>query len=170
MELWHLTRRFFGSLLPRAPSPSDEGWLVALLSPAEEDLYRGQSVRDREHSIRCGLLARDILGARATRAVVVASALHDVGKIDADLGTLGRVVATVIGTVLSAEKQQQWGEAPGVRRQVGLYLAHPERGAELLMAAGSDPLVVAWACEHHFVPSRWSIDPDLGDALRRADG
>lgn len=170
MELWHLTKRFFESLLPREPTPGDEAWLIALLSSSEEELYRDQSAIDRDHSIRCALLARDILGSRATRPVVVASALHDVGKVDARLGTFGRVVATVLGAVLPDGQIERWRAGAGFRAEVGAYLNHANRGAELLMSAGSDPMVVAWACEHHLPRSEWSIDAELGDALRRADG
>ena len=56
------------------------------------------------------------------------------------------------------------------RRRIGLYLRHDGVGAELLDRAGSDPLTVAWAGEHHRPPERWSVDaPDRGrpQACRR---
>ena len=34
-------------------------------------------------------------------------------------------------------------------RKVGLYLHHPEIGADLLGVAGNDPLTIAWAEQHH---------------------
>ena len=49
----------------------------------------------------------------------------------------------------------------GFARRVGLYLQHDQIGGDLLELAGSDPLTVAWAREHH--------RPDVGvDGRRRA--
>lgn len=55
------------------------------------------------------------------------------------------------------------------RSRIGLYLRHDAVGAELLSEAGSDPLTVAWAGEHHRPPQRWSVDARLGAALKLAD-
>ena len=65
--------------------------------------------------------------------------------------------------------------APGPRRGLhpagsGRYLRHPELGADLLELAGSDPLTVAWAREHHLPAER--VDrrrPTSADALKAAD-
>ena len=35
--------------------------------------------------------------------------------------------------------------------------------------AGSDPLTVAWAREHHLPADEWTIDPELAQALHDAD-
>jgi hypothetical protein len=55
------------------------------------------------------------------------------------------------------------------RRRIGLYLRHDGVGADLLSHAGSDPLTVAWAGEHHRPPERWSVDAQVGAALKLAD-
>jgi hypothetical protein len=52
---------------------------------------------------------------------------------------------------------------------VGLYLRHPELGAEMLELAGSDPLTVAWTAEHHLPSDRWTVDERWATALDRAD-
>jgi hypothetical protein len=52
---------------------------------------------------------------------------------------------------------------------VGLYLLHPQLGADLLTLAGSDPLTVAWAKEHHLPPDQWTVDRAVGEALEAAD-
>ncbi len=54
--------------------------------------------------------------------------LHDVGKGQSDLGTFGRVAATVIG--------------PRTKR-FRLYHDHEALGIELLRDAGSDPATLA---------------------------
>jgi hypothetical protein len=51
----------------------------------------------------------------------------------------------------------------------GLYLRHDVLGAELLTAAGSDPLAITWAREHHLRPSRWTITSRVANALKAAD-
>jgi hypothetical protein len=43
-------------------------------------------------------------------------------------------------------------------------------GADLLAAAGSEPLTVSWAGEHHLDPERWTVDAGVGAALKAADG
>jgi hypothetical protein len=55
------------------------------------------------------------------------------------------------------------------RRRIGLYLRHDSVGADLLSHAGSDPLTVAWAGEHHRPPERWTVDARVGAALKLAD-
>ena len=43
----------------------------------------------------------------------------------------------------------EWSKAGGITRRVGLYLRHDELGADMLSLAGSDPLTVTWARQHH---------------------
>lgn len=169
MEAWHLTKRFFGSLRQREPRPAEEEWLVAMLSPAEEKLYRRQAGIDRCHSVDCALAARERLGSHASLHAVVASALHDVGKADSSLGTFGRVVATVVGKAAPAGTIERWETGSGFRGEVARYVRHDVRGAELLMAAGSHPHVVGWAREHHEPPDRWSLDREVAEILLDAD-
>ena len=57
----------------------------------------------------------------------------------------------------------------GLRGRIGRYLRHPEEGAALLETAGSDPLTVTWATEHHRDPGRWTVDTRLAKVLRAAD-
>jgi hypothetical protein len=168
MEAWHLTKRFFGSLRATDPTPSEEEWLIALLTEAEEQLYRAQDSVDRRHSIECALRIRDALGPHATGPIVVASALHDVGKAGTVLGTFGRAVATVVGKVLPRATIDSWSSGDAWRGRVGTYLRHDERGAQMLARAGSHPTVVAWAGEHHD-RSLWTIEAATAEALLAAD-
>jgi hypothetical protein len=123
----HLVRRFAGSLSRRPPSAADEGWARGWLADGEWALWQQLAVADRRHAV---LVARRFVDRRpsATRAEMAGALLHDVGKIDAGLGTLARVVATVVGP-----------RTDRFRR----YHDHERIGAELLEAAGSDPVTVA---------------------------
>lgn len=155
----HLVQRFRWSLSSAPPSASGEQWLLGFLSAGEADLYRAMSAQDRRHAVDCGRRVED-LGPEA----IVASALHDVGKTEAGLGTMGRVGATLLSPVVRSAH-------PGFFGRAAVYKQHPERGAALLAATGSAPLAVAWAAEHHEPKAKWSpvIDPEVGRRLLAAD-
>jgi hypothetical protein len=161
--LAHLARRFAGSLRPGGPAAADEAWARAHLVPGEVALWGRMSGPDRRHSVGVARAVAARLGEGATRPVVAAALLHDVGKVDAGLGTAGRVVATAAGALAGRERSFRW------RGRVGRHLAHDRLGADLLVDAGSDALTVAWAREHHLPPGRWSLDPAVAAALKAAD-
>lgn len=123
----HLGRRFVTSLSPFPPDAADTAWAAARLTPTELELWSTLSNADRRHSIE---VARRFVGRRpdAGAAEVAGALLHDVGKVEADLGTFVRVVATVVG--------------PRGRR-FRLYHDHEAIGARLAEAAGADPVTVA---------------------------
>ena len=169
MSVSHLVKRFVGSLWPGGPVAEEEAWARVHLLPTEERLWARMSGPDRRHAAG---VARDVerrLGHEATRPVMAAALLHDVGKVDAGLGTYGRVVATVSGAVAGRSQAPAWSESRGFTRKVGLYLRHDELGGDMLALAGSDPLTVAWAREHHQPPETWTIPRHLADALKAAD-
>ncbi len=167
----HLVTRFFGSLRPGGPSAPEREWAEAQLLPDELDLWRRMPGPDRRHSAAVARRVERSLGDRATRPVLAAALLHDVGKLDAHLRTYGRVVATLAGGVVGHDQAviRGWTTTTGFTRRVGLYLLHPELGATLLGIAGSDQLTVAWAREHHLPPEDWTIDPEIAEALHEAD-
>jgi hypothetical protein len=156
----HLARRFVGSLRPGGPPPEDEQWARSHLLAGEEELWTRLSGPDRRHAVG---VARDVvasLGGDAGRAVVAAALLHDAGKLESGLGTFRRVGATLVGMAVGRRRP---------RGRIGDYLRHDAIGARLLAEAGSDPLTVTWAAEHHQPPDTWSLDPRLAAALKAAD-
>jgi hypothetical protein len=167
----HLVTRFFGSLRPGGPRSSERAWAESQLLPGELELWRRMPGPDRRHSAAVARRVERSLGDRATRPVLAAALLHDVGKLDAHLRTYGRVIATLAGAVVGHDQAviRGWSTTTGFTRRVGLYLLHPELGADLLALAGSDPLTVAWAGEHHLPPDEWTIEADLAEALHEAD-
>jgi hypothetical protein len=168
-HLVHLVRRFVGSLWPGGPGTSHERWAAGHLLEAERRLWARLSGPDRRHAVAVARRVEGALGPAATRPVMAAALLHDVGKLDADLGTAGRVVATVSGALAGRDAATRWSGRPGLTGRVGRYLRHDEVGAALLAQVGSDPLTVAWAREHHLSPERWTLDPGLATALKAAD-
>ena len=139
------------------------------MSEAEYALWSRKYGPDRRHSAAVGREVERRLGAEATPPVLAAALLHDIGKIDADLGTWGRVVATLSAKVAGRDTAKLWSKSTGFTRKVGLYLQHPAIGADMLEMADSDPLTVAWAAEHHRSPEEWTIDADIAQVLHDVD-
>ncbi len=165
----HLVRRFVGSLLPGGPSRPEQAWVDEQLLASERALWARMRGPDRRHATEVAHRVERSLGHQATRPVLAAALMHDVGKIESGLRTYGRVIATLSARVAGAQTAYAWRGHRGFVRRVGLYLLHPEIGADLLALAGSDPLTVAWAREHHLPPSDWTVRRDLAEALKAAD-
>jgi hypothetical protein len=110
----HLIVRFFGSLSSAPPSISGELWADEHLLPSERRLWTQMNNQDRRHSIA---VARRFVGARpdATRAEIAGALLHDVGKIECRLGTVARVVATLVGPRTERFRSYHDHEAIGTR-------------------------------------------------------
>lgn len=119
----HLVRRFAGSLSKRLP---DDALAARHLDAAELALWRRFGPADQRHSL---LVAERLLAAHpdAPRHEIAAALLHDIGKLDAGLGTFGRVVATL---------------AP-IGDRARRYRDHERIGAAMLRSVGSDERTVA---------------------------
>jgi hypothetical protein len=169
--LAHLSRRFFGSLRPGGPSRIDTEWAESQLLDTEVPLWRAMSAPDRRHAADVARRVELALGDEATRPVLAAALLHDVGKSESGLGTYGRVIATISGGVIRRDPDtiKAWTRTRGFTRRVGLYLQHPKLGGDMLGMAGSDPLTEAWARQHHLPEEEWSVPIDIAVALKAAD-
>jgi hypothetical protein len=165
----HLVARFAGSLRPGGPRKADEAWATASLLPGEVLLWRRMSGADRRHAVGVARHAAAALGPEATRPVVAAALLHDVGKVDSGLGPVRRAVVTIAGMAAGRDAAERWQGRPGAVGRAGSYLCHDRLGAALLDAAGSDGLTVAWAREHHLPPERWTVPAAVGAAIKAAD-
>jgi hypothetical protein len=159
----HLVRRFLGSLKPGGPPPADEAWARDVLLAGERPLWARMSGADRRHAVAVARRTEAALGAQATRPVVAAALLHDVGKVESGLGTYGRVMATLSARVAGRDMAEPWSQTRGMTRKIGLYLRHETLGADLLRLAGSDPETVD-------LVATWSTPTtDLGRTLKAAD-
>ena len=156
----HLVRRFVMSLRPGGPPPADEAWVASMLSDGELGLWGAMSGADRRHAVAVARRVVDHLGPQgATRAVVAAALLHDVGKTVAGLGPWRRAAATVAGMSGARRLPTRFRD----------YLVHDRLGAQLLERVGSDPLTVDWARQHHQPPQCWTVPVATGRALKAAD-
>ncbi len=178
-SIGHLALRFFGSLRPGGPPAADDEWAMARLVPGERALWRRMSGPDRRHAV--GVARETIADLTSTtpepppRAVVAAALLHDVGKVESGLGTWARAAVTIVAMAVGRQRVASWSTGPqrgrlSRRVAAGRYVTHDRIGADLLRAAGSDPLTVAWAGEHHQPESAWTLDRRIADALKAADG
>jgi hypothetical protein len=187
----HLAGRFFAALSPVGPPKPLELWALEAMTGPEADLWRRMSGPDRRHAVAVAREAVARLEAdKPDRAFLTAALFHDVGKVEAALGTFARVAVTLAAISFGRDRLMGWaGPLPSLgqggssslgtpctrvrlplRSRVGLYLAHDRVGAQLLQAAGAEPFAVSWAREHHMPPGRWSVDLRLGEALKAADG
>jgi hypothetical protein len=178
----HLAARFFGALSPAGPRRADDEWALGQLLPGEQGLWRRMSGPDRRHAVGVARDTASLLGEEPPgRDITAAALLHDVGKVESSFGTFSRVGITLAAVASGRSRLVAWAEAPqsagngsgrpaGIRSRVGLYLTHDRIGADLLRAAGSDQLTVAWAGEHHQSPETWTVDRRVAQALKDADG
>jgi putative nucleotidyltransferase with HDIG domain len=145
----HLIRRFFGSLSRRPPAADAESWAQSWLRPAEAELWQRMDVADRRHAIEVAhRFAERAPG--VGRAAMAGALLHDVGKLHSGLGTIGRVVATLVPA--------RWA-----RGRLAGYRDHEAVGAAMLRDAGSDPLTIALVARTDGSPA------ELVTALAAAD-
>lgn len=167
----HWSARFVSSVRPGPPRAADRAWAHGLLSDPERRLFDRMSNPDQRHAIAVARRVDATLEPDDPRrpALLVAALLHDIGKVAAGLRTYGRVIATLSGVVGGRSYAEIWQDTRGFTRRVGLYLRYPELGAEMLEVAGSDPLVVAWAREHHLDEADWTLPVESGRLLRAAD-
>jgi hypothetical protein len=140
MELgsWsHLIRRFFAVLAAGPLSDEEWGEVESWLDRDEElEIYRQQSVADQRHGLES---ARQIAAARGNRRDLVRAALlHDVGKRWANLGVVGRSLASLFAK-LHVSVRGSW------RR----YLDHGSLGADELARLDAGSMVVEYARHHH---------------------
>ena len=120
-QLPHLSRRFFGAVSRQAPSRSDHAWALGFLLEGEAALWQQLGNADQRHSIEVARrFAADL--SELSRDEMAGALLHDIGKVSVDLGTFGRVLATVVGPRT---------------RSFRIYHDHDQIGIELLREAGS---------------------------------
>jgi len=154
IDLVHLTKRFFYALDFRPLHQKQIVTAKSVLSEPEFALWSSMRLGDKRHSLK--VLARfSALLPQASVAERRAVLLHDVGKLQSDLGILMRVVATIIGPR---------------NARLAAYHDHERIGATMLKKIGSEEQT------YRLVGADFSADSDPTSsmantlaALRRAD-
>lgn len=148
----HLVGRFVCAMWPLPPRRRDSRWAASVLLPGELELWRRLVRHDRRHAVRVARRLERHLAetphAGDTRWIA-AALLHDVGKLEAGLGVLSRVAATLLTRAVGARAVAGWRIRPGWRAKVGVYLAHGEIGAAMIRTVGGREEVARWAASHH---------------------
>ncbi len=159
-QLGHLVLRFFTSIVALPPGAGDEAWVAERLHDGEFALWAAQPRYDRRHTLRVARRVHRLLAERADRDDWVAAALlHDVGKIRADLGVVGRSVATAVAGVVGKREMAGWHDDPGIRGRFGRYAAHGEIGGAMVRDAGGRESAARWAEVHHLVGGHNPVKP-----------
>ena len=161
-HLIHLARRFVGALDQRGPDGPGEQWVASVLRPGERELWAAMSGPDRRHALDVARRVVGLLGPAATRAVLAAALLHDVGKIESGLGTMGRVPATLAAMV--APRRLAGGEG-----RLARYVRHDVIGASLLADAGARWCSAAHDTVRASAPAEWTLPAEVARALKAAD-
>lgn len=120
--------------------------------PGELELWGRLACHDRRHAISVARrLERLLVGTShaGDPRWLAAALLHDVGKLEARLGVLGRVAATLVIQGFGEREVAGWRAGSGWRRKASLYLAHGEIGAAMIRAAGGREEAARWAEAHH---------------------
>ena len=144
-EIAHLAKRFVLNLVPSQVHEIERQWVHSILSQDEFALWNNMMVQDRRHSVMVG--RRFVKHRPASSQDEIAGALlHDVGKSAARLGTLARVLATLVGPRTSRFVQ---------------YHNHENIGATMLRSIGSDELTISMV--------EGFCSAELKEALDRAD-
>ena len=170
----HLARRFVGALRPGGPAAGDVAWVATVLDPGELSVWARLPGHDRRHAVGVARRVETALAATdqaGDRRWLAAALLHDVGKLDAGLGVVGRVGATLAGAAAGHGWADVWSTKRGITRRVGLYLRHPELGATRIRVVGGQEEAAVWAGAHH-TEEAWpgtGFPPVVIDALVAAD-
>ena len=168
MMIGHYVRRFFTSLSRRPPSAADEQWVASIVAGSELALFTRLSNPDRRHLIHSARAMERALDPDDDQVWIRVSLLHDVGKFDARLGVLGRVLTTVLAMTVGDERVRSWAGRPGWRGRLGTYQVHDEIGAAQIRAVGGPEAAAVWSELHHH-PERFANSSIPMTYLRRLD-
>jgi putative nucleotidyltransferase with HDIG domain len=118
MSPWHLAKRLVGAAVAQPLRSAEVNEVAAILTPTELQLFGQLSTPDQRHALhvlrRFDAFVAEALHVAPPVAARRAALLHDIGKAQAPLGTVMRVVATIVGPRTAAFRRYHEHEAIGV--------------------------------------------------------
>lgn len=142
-RLWQLWQ----NVTARPLSDAARQHIATVLSPVEQQLFYQFSRSDQGHSYR----VMQLLQAQGHQepSLLAAALLHDIGKTRVSLYWWDRMFI-VLAVLAGSERYQRWGqgEPRGWRKGIVVRIHHPDWGAEMTQAIGSEPLTVALIRRH----------------------
>ena len=139
-------KRTVRAALPWGVRP-DDAWARQVLTGTEFQVYCTMPKAERFHGVSVAKCVKQRAGG-ASRELLAAAVLHDIGKVGTPQFWLYRVIAHLA----PGEKQPFCEHATGLAAVRQALHHHPLRGAALLAEHGIDPTVVAFVKYHHEPP------------------
>ena len=169
--LKHLGARFLFSVVKSKDEEVTKSELLKIMTKDERDLFFQQKKVDQTHSLRSAKSIYAQNGDQVHTDLVIAAALHDVGKLESELGIVGRIAATCLAFIFGLGRVHSWGSKREgtLLNRVSKYVTHPEIGAQMLEEAKSCQLAISWALDHHKQEKDSTIDKNLFVVLQKAD-
>lgn len=157
---WAGKVRQFGRHVAGRVTSAERSALAGWLTPAQLTLFEAMHPADRRHGLDVVAALRD--AGHADPELLLAGLFHDAGKGPA-VGLWPRV-AWSLGERYGAWVCRLAGRLPGFGVALERIRRHPDRSAELALAAGCSE-ATAELIRHQAAP----VDPRWGEALRLAD-
>ena len=167
------SRRFFGSLRPGRPASRRRGvGRDPVAAEAEVELWRRMSGPDRRHAVGVARRVERPARARGRRGrcwrprCCTTSARSRAGPRHLRAGDRHRCPARSSAAI---RRRSDWTRRTGIHPPGRALPAPPEARRRPAGMAGSDPLTVAWAREHHSGPDDWTVPPRSPRPCKEAD-
>ncbi len=159
MRILYRVRQFWHTLSPKIdPQVLEQAYQY--LAPPQIELFDRLLPSEKKHAV---IMLNKLLSEGDDQPdLLVASLLHDIGKLQYPLHPLERTII-VVGKVILPRKAQRWGaipaggweNLPAWRKAFIVAEHHPEWGAEAARQAGASPLTVELIRSHHNPPPRY---------------
>jgi hypothetical protein len=127
--------------------PVDYDLAASVLKPSLLTLFRRMRRSEQLHSLNVLRLLRT--QGRTEPSLMIAALLHDVGKTKASFHLWDRTLVVLVRAV-APSLVAHWGQAEprGWNRPFAISVRHPEWSAEMVTAAGADPLTIELITRH----------------------
>ena len=147
-----LAKRLIGTFRVAPLTAAEQAWVQSHLAREEYALWSQLSPYDQRH---CFLVAQGVLRRLAptqyagdSRWLSVAL-MHDIGKLESNLPTHERLLATIAGRTVKLSTAARWASsARGLTRRIGMYLIHGALGSEMIRSAGGREEIALWSSVH----------------------